>query len=195
MSHKTFRSKYYKGQKNFRGANLAGLDLTHLYLNWADFRNADLRKANLEGAILDYSDLRGANLERANLEYTELEKARFEGARLFGTILSPRGKLNKDVEGFRKNKDGLCIGYRTQNSYHVDYNFTYEVGKRYKAPVFSVGLTVCHPGLYVMKTKLSVQDRFMYSRIIQVLFKPEHCHKAGDKWRVKEFYVNKLTSR
>lgn len=98
---------YIGGQRNFRNANLSGLELkrAHLpeidlqgaYLRWADFQGAnlklanlswaDLQKANLSDANLQKAMLKEANLRKANLQWADLQEAQLQGANLFQSHL------------------------------------------------------------------------------------------------------------
>jgi hypothetical protein len=95
---------------------------------------------------------------------------------------------NSQTESFEQ-LDGWCVGYRTHNSPVVGDQI-YEVGKWYKAPVFSVCTTKCHPGLYVFPSADDVVNFVGRAcKIVKVLFQDFNCHKADDKYRVREFLV------
>ena len=185
------------GGANLRRANLGGANLREADLNWADLgganlrranlRRANLRRANLGGANLREANLRradlcGADLGRANLREADLRWANLCGANLGGTCLDPAGKSNGDVATFARD-GGLVVGYRTANSPVVG-GAGYESGKTYTAPVFSVADTECHPGLYLAPTIYSVERPGPY---VKVWARPEDVHKAGTKWRAREF--------
>ncbi|MBD2544139.1 MULTISPECIES: pentapeptide repeat-containing protein [Planktothricoides] len=94
---------YTSGQRNFRNANLSGLelkraqlpeiDLQGAYMRWIDFQGAnlklanlpwaDLQKANLSDATLQRATLKEANLRKANLQWADLQEAQLQGANLF----------------------------------------------------------------------------------------------------------------
>jgi len=59
-----------------RGANLAGADLSHGLIEFAD-----LSGANLSGASLRFADAAGANFSGANLHGTDFREADVSGAR------------------------------------------------------------------------------------------------------------------
>jgi hypothetical protein len=152
-------------------------------LQRANLRDADLRDADLRGADLQGADLRGADLRGADLQNTNLWNAKFDGAKLTGTCLDPTNKPS-GAYGF-KLENGRAIGYRTTSNY--------EVGKTYKAPVFSTSPTECHPGLYLWPTlEQAVDYRSSWFSFIKVSAKPEDIHQAGDKYRCKEFHVEEL---
>lgn len=93
---------YIGGKRNFRNANLSGLELkrAHLpeidlqgaYLRWVDLQGAnlklanlpwaDLQKANLSDATLQQAMLKEANLRKANLQWADLQQAQLQGANL-----------------------------------------------------------------------------------------------------------------
>jgi uncharacterized protein YjbI with pentapeptide repeats len=83
--------------EGFAGALLAGIDLSGLALQRANFReailsdatlaNSDLSEADLRGAILPRVDLSGAKLRGADLTGADLTAARLNGADLTGAIL------------------------------------------------------------------------------------------------------------
>ena len=93
---------YIGGKRNFRNANLSGLELkrAHLpeidlqgaYLRWVDLQGAnlklanlpwaDLQKANLSDATLQQAMLKEANLRKANLQWADLQEAQLQGANL-----------------------------------------------------------------------------------------------------------------
>ena len=97
-----FIESYAGGQRNFRNANLSGLELkrAHLpeidlqgaYLRWVDFQGAnlklanlpwaDLQKANLSDATLEQAMLKEANLRKANLQWADLQEAQLQQANL-----------------------------------------------------------------------------------------------------------------
>jgi len=70
------------GGINFSGANLAGADLSFAWLEGADLHGADLRGANVQQTLF-----RGANLAGANLEGSEGGSPQFDGADMSETIL------------------------------------------------------------------------------------------------------------
>ena len=147
-------------------------------LQWANLRGADLKGADLQGADLRGADLQGADLQGASLE----------GADLSDTVLDFRNIPNAEVGDFSQ-QDGWCIGYRTKMSQYVS-DTEYRVGEEYTALVFSTGTTECHPGIFVLPdfaTALHL-DRTGHG-VVKVCFRPYHCHKAGDKWRVTELIV------
>jgi uncharacterized protein YjbI with pentapeptide repeats len=86
-------------ERDFRRANLAGVNLTHAFLHDADLRGADLRGATLVGtnfcrARLCDAQLNGADLHRANLDRADLSGADLSDANLERTILV-RAKVSK----------------------------------------------------------------------------------------------------
>lgn len=82
--------------------NLAGVDMRHLYLSFADFANMNLRHTNFEGCrlncgVLDGSDLTGANLKNTDLRHASFRGATLEGA-LFGNTIAVDANF-EDAEG------------------------------------------------------------------------------------------------
>ena len=146
-------------------------------------RRVDLQRANLRWADLQNADLQNADLQNTNLWNTNLWNAKFDGAKLTGTCLDPTNKPS-GAYGF-KLENGRAIGYRTTSNY--------EVGKTYKAPVFSTSSTECHPGLYLWPTlEQAIDYSGSWNTFIKVSAKPEDIHKAGNKYRCKEFHVEEV---
>jgi PAS domain-containing protein len=76
---------YAEGRRNFAGANLRGVKLSHailpsIDLSGAYLNGADLNHTNLENACLRGVDLRGANLQGAILWGADLRGADLKGA-------------------------------------------------------------------------------------------------------------------
>ena len=112
-------TKWLKGQKGGRKANLKGVilkkfNLTNVRLPWADLTgadlsgadltNADLRCANfinarLVGTDLTAADLSNANLGGADLSYANLSQTNFVYANLSGADF--RGSILKNATFFR----------------------------------------------------------------------------------------------
>ena len=68
------------------------------------------------------------------------------------------------------------------------------MGQTYIAPVFSTSETDCHPGLFVCRTEeevrvFCVEHNQDPGTIIKVQMKRKDVHRAGKKWRVREFKV------
>jgi hypothetical protein len=168
---------------DLRDANLRSSDLFGAHLSYTNLIDADLRGANLHGADLRGAYLSGADLFGAHLSYTNLS-----GADLRETVLDCMRIPNGDVEGFRLD-GGWCHGYRTKKSQHVG-DTTYNVGEVYTAPVFSTGITECHPGIFVLPTENEARqwDGTKHG-IVEVIFRPWDCHRAVEKWRVTELIV------
>lgn len=80
--------QYVAGQRNFREARLAGINL-----NEADLREVDLSRALLSQATLSGAILSRANLHKANLCGGSLNRANLSGADLTGINLT-RAKLS-----------------------------------------------------------------------------------------------------
>jgi hypothetical protein len=132
--------------------------------------------------MLEYVNLQGANLRSANLE---------------GTCLDPSAPVppisDQDLldAGFEIQGEGeveYVVGWRTKYSQHVGSN-TYESGKEYTAPHFSVcTYTDCHPGLYL--AGIAYLDAY-YKRAerVQVKCLRSELVKAGDKFRAKRLWV------
>lgn len=173
-----------------RGANLYKANLGEAYLGEAYLREANLGEAYLGGAYLRGANLEGANLEGANLKEANLRKANFEEANLRGTALDPANMPNCDTKGFEKMQDRnggeWCIGYRTKNSPWLG-GPCYEVGQVRTANAFSTSSDACHPGIYVVPSERQTLEHG--GTAVKVLFRPEECHKAGDKWRVRWLIV------
>jgi uncharacterized protein YjbI with pentapeptide repeats len=81
-------SRYEAGERDFRGAKLAGANLNEVFLVGADFRGANLAGAYLYCAILARSSFADADLAGAYLVGAELDGADFDGADLAGANLA-----------------------------------------------------------------------------------------------------------
>lgn len=87
------RQRYEQGGRDFRhadlsGVNLSGVNLSGASLAWADLSWADLTGANLSGANLLGANLLGANLSGADLSGADLGNAELTGANLRNAHLS-----------------------------------------------------------------------------------------------------------
>ncbi len=76
-----------RGDKDMRGANLSGADLSKKNLRGIDFRGANLERANLREANLMNCNLEGANLFGANLESANFDHANLQFADLSSSKL------------------------------------------------------------------------------------------------------------
>jgi Pentapeptide repeats (8 copies) len=171
---------YKAGERDFSGA-----DLSHTDLRSADLRSADLSRADLVGADLSRANLRSANLSRANLG----------GANLGKTCLDPNTTVPDTRQtlfaAFELQEDSrYLIGYRTDKSVYTSDN-TYEPGKTYTAPFFSVDPnTSCHPGLYFSTLDEALrlaEEKNM--RVIRVRVELAGALAVGNKFRCKSFTV------
>jgi hypothetical protein len=160
-------------------------------LIYANLRNANLTYANLENANLYNANLRNANLYNANLTYANLFNANLENANLYNTCLDPENELNNIIEAFESIED-YVVGYRYKNSLY-NGNINYKINKVYTCPWFSTSNVECHPGLFFMPTIKSLKNwEDNDIPIIQVKVKKDLVHKAGSKYRTKEFKVVKV---
>jgi uncharacterized protein YjbI with pentapeptide repeats len=160
--------------------------------NKANLQEANLQGAYLRGANLQGANLQGTNLQEANLQGADLQGANLRGANLQDTVLDPSNIPNmRGSDLFEERSEGELLGYRTRISTHVGSQ-EYKGGETYKAPYFSTSDGKCHPGLYVFPTREQTEkwDRKNVG-IVQVTFKKEDLHQAGDKWRVRKFTVLK----
>ena len=173
---------------NLTDANLMGADLMGAYLMGANLTDANLTDAYLRGANLTDANLRYANLMGANLTGANLTDANLMGANLTRTCLDPENVPNAKADEFTATRNGRVLGYRTQHSTHVGNNH-YEPGRTHKAPWFSTSDTECHPGLYLFPTKQQAVDWDSKAVIVRVSARAEDIHKAGGKYRCKQFRV------
>ena len=134
------------------------------------------------------ANLQYANLQGANLRWANLQGANLQGANLTDTCLDPQETPNGDVAGFET--DGKYVyGYRTKKSHFVGTT-TYKVGKQYRATIFSVSDTECHPGLYLSSTREEVYKLVGINvPTVKVRSLAKNVHRAGSKWRTKHFLV------
>lgn len=89
-------------QVTLEGANLAGVDLRHAILRYAnlsdsDFEGANLRDADFTGADLRDADFTHAQLCDADLTHTMLHRALFTAAALHGARL-PKAPVVPDLD-------------------------------------------------------------------------------------------------
>jgi uncharacterized protein YjbI with pentapeptide repeats len=82
------RQRYEQGGRDFRHADLSGVNLSGVNLSGASLAWADLSWADLTGANLSGANLLGANLLGANLSGADLSGANLSGVNLLGTSLS-----------------------------------------------------------------------------------------------------------
>jgi len=167
-------------ETNLRRAKLVDVNLCLANLYKANLFEADLFGASLGSSILCYANLYGACLDEA-----DLSKANLWGAQLGRTCLDPNNKPNAHIKGFER-KDQYVIGYRTRSAWHID---GYRDNRTYSADWFSTSSTECHPGLYIWPTIQQARWSYKNAEIIKVLVKPEDVHKAGSKWRCRQFTV------
>ena len=168
------------------GANLTRADLAGAKLRGADLARADLARADLTKANLARANLTGADLTGVNLAWANLWKANLVRANLTGTVLDPDGIPNGGRAEDEWETDGeYLIGYRSRNQpYQAGPD--YENGVEYVAPVFSVcPETDCHPGLYVCREVVDVEDK----PVIRVRFQREDLHSVRVEHRVRRFMV------
>lgn len=78
--------RYNAGERDFRGLDLGGIDLSvhsdlsNHYLPGINLEGANLKGAKVVGADLSYADLNYANLERADLYETDFAHTHLESA-------------------------------------------------------------------------------------------------------------------
>ena len=102
MTANELLERYKAGQRDFRGLNLMGIDLSHSVLCGANFsfcnlRNAWMKQANLRGAnlrnttisrgVLAYADLSGADLSHADLDTCAFFGANLTGANFHKALM------------------------------------------------------------------------------------------------------------
>jgi len=182
------------GDTDLRGADLRGADLRDTDLRDTDLRGTDLGDTDLRRTDLCGADLCGADLCGADLRDTDLGGTDLRGARLWNTVIDPLCRGNGDVAGFER--DGLLhvIGYRSADSPAMGSD-SYEVGRAYTAPVFSVCSTDCHPGLY-LSPSVNVAVAWHVNNgwcrpelLVKVRALTRDVHHAGKKWRCRAFEV------
>src|SRR5574343_307835 len=88
MTREELLTKYEKGERDFREANLADASLYRANLVDANLVDANLYRANLVGANLYRANLDGAYLARANLAGAYLAEAYLAGAYLAEAYLA-----------------------------------------------------------------------------------------------------------
>lgn len=104
---------YVDGGRNFRNADLSGVDLKGVNLQEADLQGAYLRWAELQGANLKQASLAWADLQRANLSDAILIKANLKEATLRGACLQWADFAEADLQGATLIKSDLvCANFR-----------------------------------------------------------------------------------
>ena len=88
VSGEEFWERYEEGERDFKGINLTGANLSGAYLIQANLCGAYLENTDLSNTYLSSADLRGADLSNANLENACLEDAKLAGAILDGAKLT-----------------------------------------------------------------------------------------------------------
>lgn len=111
-----------RGEKDMRGANLSGADLSKKRLWGIDFRGANLERANLReanlmncnleganlfGANLDSANFNYANLRFADLSFSKLQYTMFEEADLSYANLSQNRYPAKGTNLRKANLEGI----------------------------------------------------------------------------------------
>lgn len=81
---------------SLKGANFAGLNLSHSKWTFGSFQGAILDDVDLSAADLSGACLEGASLRSANLNRTELTEAHFDGVHLEGADLAGARGLSAD---------------------------------------------------------------------------------------------------
>lgn len=106
-----------RGDKDMRGADLSGADLSKKRLWGIDFRGANLERANLLEANLMNCNLEGANLFGANLEWVNFNKANLRFANLYGSKIRYANFEEADLSyaNLSKNLFGYGINFRKAN--------------------------------------------------------------------------------
>ncbi len=108
---------------NCIGANLIGVDLSHLNLHDARLVEANLREANLNGVNFYNANLSGAVLARATLEDSDLRNAKLLGADLTSANLSGAKLEGADLSGADlsgANLSGIDLTKVTLNGVNLD---------------------------------------------------------------------------
>ncbi|MFC1682315.1 pentapeptide repeat-containing protein [Nanoarchaeota archaeon] len=161
----------------------------------ADFERAYLEGVDFNGLNLSHISFRNANIRGGNFVGADLLRTDFTGADLTGSCLDPMNVPNGDVKDFERDpeRDGFLIGFRSRRPIFTGGK-PYEIRETYTTPVFSSSSESCHPGLYVFPTVETVDDFLstyfsMNQDLVKVVFRPEDCHRAGNKWRVRQFDV------
>lgn len=77
-----FKALYVDNERNFRGVDLSGADLSNLELDRIDFRGANLQRANFQGSTLQRADFRGSELKGTIFKEANLQYANFTGMNL-----------------------------------------------------------------------------------------------------------------
>ncbi|KAJ8025567.1 BTB/POZ domain-containing protein KCTD9 [Holothuria leucospilota] len=101
---------------NFKGADLAKLDLRFINFKMADLSHANLSGANMAFCSLERTNLSFAKLDQANLQGVKMVLANLEGASL-------RGCNFEDPAGSKANMEGVNMkGVNLENSQMAGVN-------------------------------------------------------------------------
>lgn len=190
---------------NLKQANFEGADLSTVAFDGADLKGANFRGANMCGASLIGADCTNADLSHADLRRTDLECTNFSGTNLAGTCLDPKACVphvpdeeilasgltikGEFIFGYRPLDSEFIVGDRNQGH---NYDYVYEPGVCYTAPVFSVDVdTYWHPGIYFGGFNEVIRQYSMRSVLLVAALRSEVVH-AGCKqhegahfWRAK----------
>jgi uncharacterized protein YjbI with pentapeptide repeats len=99
MNRDELQQQYSRGRKNFIGLNLSGLDLSCIYMPYADFSNSNLSGTKLGSANLGAANLSMVNLENADMRWAKLEIANLSQANLQGANISNLSLGTANLEG------------------------------------------------------------------------------------------------
>ena len=144
-------SKWLRGEKGRKKADLSSADLSSADLRYADLRYANLSYADLRYANLRYADLSSADLRYANLRYADLCSANLRSADLrsadlryanlrsadlrYANLRSTKGlsRIWQSDLSILKCQEGKLIAYKylSQELISPYKGFQYEVGKTY----------------------------------------------------------------
>ncbi len=111
MTREELLERYKAGERDFRGVDLHGANLTRVILRGANLSDANLIGADLSGTDLRHANLRGACLYGANLSWAELGWADLGGVLLRYTNLRGTKLLHASLTGAQC--DGVCSSNET----------------------------------------------------------------------------------
>ncbi|GAB4545591.1 MAG: hypothetical protein Tsb0014_39840 [Pleurocapsa sp.] len=99
LSIKEVLSRYMRGNRNLRNAQIDCVDFSYIVLEQADFAFSQIRKSYLKNTILNEANLEKADLSQSNLCQASLSKANLSSAILEKCNLSKTSLIQANLTG------------------------------------------------------------------------------------------------
>lgn len=120
MDVANFKDRYAKNERNFRGLDLSGADLSNLKLDDIDFRGANLQRANFQGSTLQKADFRGSELKGTIFKKANLQYANFEGMNLeYANFAHAKFEMVELQDAIRSTYKDLLHQAKTEEQRHL----------------------------------------------------------------------------